>query len=183
MGSEELTPGLLVAMPSLKDPYFEKSVILLCNYTPESAFGLVVNNPSSIRIKDIIVSDLEFKDNLNSPLLLGGPVQQESLWAIHSEDFSCDTTSQVSPDISISGIHEVLGALAREEGPNHYHLGCGYAGWAPGQLDREIEEGAWWLTSLETEFVLDIPYSERWESILKKIGIDPLSSFYESNDF
>ncbi len=183
MGTEELAPGLLVAMPSLKDPYFEKTVILLCNYTAESAFGLVVNNPSSIRIKDIIVSDLEFKEDLTAPLLLGGPVQQESLWAIHSRDFSCETTSQVSPAICISGIHEVLGALARQEGPSQYHLGCGYAGWSPGQLDREIEEGAWWLTSLETEFVLDMPYGERWEAILKKIGIDPLSSFYESKDF
>jgi putative transcriptional regulator len=182
MNEEDLTPGLLVAMPALKDSYFEKTVILLCNYTEESAFGLVINNPSSIRIKDIIASDLKFKDDLTAPLMLGGPVQQESLWAIHSHEFSCDTTSEVSPAISISAIHEVLSAIARKEGPGKYLLGCGYAGWAPGQLDREIEDGAWWLTPLETKFVLEMPFDERWDEILKQIGIDPLSSFFHSGE-
>ncbi|MBF0278508.1 MAG: YqgE/AlgH family protein [SAR324 cluster bacterium] len=183
MNEEEIVPGLLVAMPVLKDSYFEKTVILLCNYTEESAFGLVINTPSTIRIKDIIASDLEFKNELTDPLLLGGPVQKESLWAIHSDDFSCESTSNVSSSISISAIHEVLGALARGEGPEKYLLGCGYAGWAPGQLDREIEEGSWWLTSLDTEYVLDMPYSDRWDAALKKIGIDPLSSFFNTGEF
>lgn len=182
MSEEEIVPGLLVAMPSLKDSYFEKTVILLCNYTEESAFGLVINKPSSIRIKDIIATDLEFKEELTDPLLLGGPVQQESLWAVHSEEFQSETTSPVSSALSISAIHEVLNAIARREGPQKYLLGCGYAGWAPGQLDREIEEGAWWLTALAMEFVLELPYEERWEVILKKIGIDPLEGFFDSGD-
>ncbi len=184
MNEEELVPGLLVAMPVLKDSYFEKTVILLCDYTEESAFGLVVNTPSSICVKDIIATDLEFKDELTEPLLFGGPVQQEeALWAIHSNDFSCKTTAKISRSLSISSILEVLGAIARKEGPEKYLLGCGYAGWGQGQLDREIEEGAWWLTSLEMEYVLEMPYSERWDAILKKIGIDPLSNFFTSGEF
>ena len=182
MLDEQTLPGLLVAMPSLKDSYFEKTVILLCNYTAESAFGLVINKPSSIQIKDIIASNVEGKDTLTEPLLMGGPVQQESLWTIHSNDFEGETTSNISETLGISAIHEVLHAVFEQEGPQHYLLGCGYAGWAPGQLDREIEEGAWWLTALELEFVLELPYEERWEALVKKIGIDPLEGFFASGE-
>ncbi len=179
--NEELTPGLLVAMPSLKDPYFEKTVILLCNYTQESAFGLVINNPSSIQIKDILSEQFEAKEELTNPLLLGGPVQPESLWAIHSSDFTGNTTSKVTATIHISSIQEVLSALVQGEGPHYYHLGCGYAGWGEEQLDREIQEGAWWLTELDVNLVLEMPYSERWENILQQIGIDPFTTSFLKN--
>lgn len=180
MIEEEIVPGLLVAMPSLKDSYFEKTVILLCNYTEESAFGLVINKPSAIPIKEIIASDVQGKEALTAPLLMGGPVQQESLWAIHSSDFESETTSKVSASLGISAIHDVLHAILEQKGPQHYLLGCGYAGWGLGQLDREIEEGSWWLTALALEFVLELPYTERWEALVKKIGIDPLEGFFDS---
>lgn len=176
--SESLTPGILIAMPSLKDPYFEKTVILLCNYTLESAFGLVINTPSSIKIKDVLESQEESKTDLNVSLLVGGPVQPESMWAIHSPDFICTSTSHISPEICISSIHDVLGALIKGTGPGIFHMGCGYSGWGHEQLDREIQEGAWWLTALNTNLVLNMPYTERWTSAITSIGLDPFTASF-----
>lgn len=176
--SEELAPGLLVAMPALKDPYFEKTVILLCNYTEETAFGLVINNPSTIQIKEILSENIDLTENMNCPLLVGGPVQPESLWAVHSSDFSASSTSKIAESVYISSIQDVLLSLVRGQGPQKYHLGCGYAGWGPEQLDREIQEGAWWLSPLDSHLVLSMPYDQRWEAALKQIGIDPLTASF-----
>ena len=80
-------PGILVAMPALKDTYFYKSVILLCRYDEEGAFGLVMNNPSLTQVKEVLSEDMQENTAFNIPLLVGGPVQPESFWAVHSSDF------------------------------------------------------------------------------------------------
>jgi len=182
MADKGYAPAILVAMPSLKDSFFEKSVILLCDYSIEGALGFVINNPSSVNIKDILSGDLSIKDSLNTPLLFGGPVEQEYLWTIHSQDFKSKSTKQVTSSICLSGIYEVLGAISKNEGPEKFHMGCGYAGWGPGQLDLEIERDSWWLAKIETELVLKMDYSHRWDFVLNQIGIDPLSGYFNNGN-
>jgi len=173
------TPSLLVSMPNLNDPFFQKAVILLCDYTPETAFGMIINRPSGLQIKDILVDVEAFSGDLEHPILVGGPVQPELLWAIHSADFNDDTTTQVGSDVHMSSVHEVLEGLSRGTGPRFYHLGSGYAGWGPGQLDGELREGAWWVAPLNDDLILELPYERRWETVLSRIGIDPnTTSFF-----
>ncbi|MBF0239584.1 MAG: YqgE/AlgH family protein [SAR324 cluster bacterium] len=177
----EMIPGLLVAMPSLQDSYFEKTVVLMLNYNSNGAFGVVINKNSNNLIKDLLVN----KDNVNSdkfnfPLLLGGPVQTDSFWALHSPDFSGESSTTVSTNISISSAQEVLLAIVGDEGPQQLHIGCGYAGWGPGQLDREIEDESWWLMPLNESLVMTTEHKKQWEIMIHDLGIDPLMAFIKS---
>lgn len=180
---DKLVPGLLVAMPNLQDPYFQKSVILLCEYDSESAFGVVINRPSSVMVKDIFVEDIKLPHSENLPVLVGGPVQPEFLWAIHSSDYRSESSTHISPKMTLSPVQELLNHTLANVGPQKFHLGCGYAGWGPGQLDKELREGAWWLTPLQDELVLQLPYEQRWVAALESIGIDPnTTSFFSPGE-
>jgi len=175
MDENSLTPGVLVAMPSLKGPYFEKSVILLCNYDETGAFGLVVNRPSSFKVKEVLADELKEHQAFDVPLLVGGPVQPDSFWAVHDTGFKSETTTELSEGVALSAAQDVLLALSNGDGPKDYHLGCGYSGWGDGQLDQEILEESWWLAPLDEPLVLKDSYSERWENIMQTLGMDPLT--------
>jgi putative transcriptional regulator len=176
-------PGILVAMPSLEDPYFSKTVILLCTYNHEGAFGLVMNQPSSLQVREVLTEDFQEHPAFQVPLLVGGPVQPESFWAIHTSDFKGESTSQISEELKLSSAPEVLRALIEERGPSCYHLGCGYSGWGPEQLDREIQEESWWLGPLDIPTILDIDYAARWENTLESLGFDPLMASLPSSGY
>jgi len=180
---EVITPSLLVSMPNLNDPFFQKSVILLCDYTEDSAYGMIINRPSTIHVRDILDADARIKGKLDSPILVGGPVKPEWLWAIHSADFSDETTTKVYPSVYMSSVPEVLKGVTMGEGPAKFHLGSGYAGWGAGQLDGEIKEGAWWVAPMDADLILDMPYDLRWETVLKSLGIDPhMTTFYSPGE-
>ncbi len=178
MQNEPLTPGLLVSMPNLNDPYFQKSVILLCDYTEETAFGVVINRPSPICIRDILTEDADLDADENSPILIGGPVQPELLWALHSTDFEGQSTTKLDVTVSLSSVQDVLTGIAEGRGPHTYQLGFGYAGWGPGQLDQELQEGAWWVAPMDAELVLHMPFNRRWETVLQRLGINPFMTSY-----
>lgn len=169
-------PALLVSLPSLTDPYFQKTVILLCDYTQEHAYGMVINRPSTLKVIDILADPSQFKQNLEGPLMVGGPVSPEFMWALHSQDFLDHSTTKMNT-VSMSSAQEVLRGIAQGSGPSKYLLGSGYAGWGPGQLDRELIEGSWWSVPLDFKLVLELPFEQRWEFVLQSLGIDPLTSF------
>jgi putative transcriptional regulator len=171
---EKLTPGMLTALPNLKGPYFEKTVILMINYTKEGAFGLIMNTPSSARVKDILRGNIDLNDGFDMPLLIGGPVQPESFWAVHSNDFEGETTTRISPRISLSAAQDVLLAISTHSGPKICHMGCGYSGWGPEQLDQEIQNESWWLSPLDETTIMEMPYPERWEKTLAHLGLNPI---------
>ena len=169
-------PGILVAMPALKDTFFNKSVILLCSYDEEGAFGLVMNNPTPTFVKEILSKEMQENIAPDIPLLLGGPVQPESFWAVHSPDFSIKETTILSPKINLSYAQDVLDSLSNGNEVQSYHFGCGYAGWGAGQLDREIQEESWWLGPLNESILIDIEYENRWEKTMMNLGFDLLTT-------
>ncbi len=177
-------PGILVAMPALKDTYFNKSVILLCRYDEEGAFGLVMNHPTATLVKEIpfvkgiLSEEMQRNDAADIPLLLGGPVQPESFWAVHSSDFSVEETTILSPKINLSSAEDVLYSLANGQDVQSYHFGSGYAGWGAGQLDREIQEESWWLGPLDELLLLDLDYKLRWERTMDNLGFDQLTTTF-----
>ena len=171
-------PGILVAMPTLKDTYFNKSVILLCRYDEEGAFGLVMNHPTTTLVKEILSDEIKENVAADIPLLLGGPVQPESFWAVHSSDFSVEETTILSPKINLSSAQDVLYSLANGQDVQSYHFGSGYAGWGAGQLDREIQEESWWLGPLDELLLLDLDYELRWERTMDNLGFDPLTTTF-----
>ena len=171
-------PGILVAMPALNDTFFHKSVILLCRFDEEGAFGLVMNHPTATLVKEILSDEMKENVAADIPLLLGGPVQPESFWAVHSSDFSVEETTILSPKINLSSAQEVLYSLANGQDLRSYHFGCGYAGWGAGQLDREIQEESWWLGPLDELLLLDLDYAMRWETTMDNLGFDPLTTAF-----
>lgn len=180
--SEDFAPHILVAMPSLQDGYFDKSVILLCEYNANGAMGFVINSPSSTSVDDLLGElGLNTDPPQSQQILIGGPVQSELCWVVHSPDFHGKSTTLLGDALALSAAQEVLTSIAEGSIPATYLLGVGYAGWGPGQLDGEIEQGAWWLADMEPGKVIGFPAVERWERVMDILGLNtPYATYCEA---
>ena len=172
-------PHILIAMPSLKDGYFDKSVILLCEYNKSGAMGFVINSASTTSIDDLLGElGLAPEPSADAKILIGGPVQSELCWVVHSPDFEGKSTTSLNDSLSLSAAQEVLTGIAEGQVPFHYILGVGYSGWGPGQLDKEIEQGAWWLAPIDPLSVLELPIEGRWEQVMEDLGLNTSYAAY-----
>lgn len=180
---EELkTPGLLVAMPNMNDPVFRHSVVLLTEYTTEYAFGFITNQPSGSKIEEIFKNEYELGCDPNTPLLVGGPVQLDFLWVLHSSDVVFESTKHITDTLCVSAFIDFNNEALKGKRPKTFHVGFGYAGWGAGQLDRELKEGSWWLTELDHPLLLELDYEKRWKASLDIIGISPQVTFYATGE-
>ena len=165
---------ILIAMPSLKDSLFTHSVILMGEMNTGGALGFIINLPTSTKARDALEMMKIIQDKpLEHSVLFGGPVQTDFFWVIHSSEFSCKTTMKLNQEISLSYAPEVFPLLNDERCPQIYLTGVGYAGWAPNQLDREIEEGSWWLTEYNLENLLHTPFNSHWNQMMESLGVNP----------
>ncbi len=174
----------LVAMPTLKGPFFERSVVYLCSHSDDGAMGLVVNHISSqITFPDLlrqvdILSDEDQQINLPQParsmqVLNGGPVDQGRRFVLHSADFKLESsTLDVSDEICLTATVEILRALAEGSGPQSALLTLGYAGWSPGQLEEELQSNSWLTCSADSSLLFDCEPEQRYERSLELMGID-----------
>lgn len=172
---------LLLAMPSMGDMRFEKSVIYICAHDEQGAMGLVINNP----VKDIefhelldqlkITSDitLDLKAT-NIPVMNGGPVEGARGFLLHSNDFNVDDTIKVAKDIHVTGTLDALKEVAKGNGPQEKLFILGYSGWSAGQLDQELQQNAWLIVDADPALVFHDDQSGKWDMALKKLGIDPV---------
>ncbi len=167
---------LLIAMPQLSDPSFERTVVYLCAHSDAGAIGLVVNRlldgitfPDLIEQLDINVPDPEEQIRVH----FGGPVDSGRGFVLHSADYLQDSTLLVSDDVALTATIDVLKAIASGKGPRQRLLALGYAGWAPGQLDAEIQANGWLHAAPDEELIFGHDLSDRWERAMEKAGIDP----------
>jgi putative transcriptional regulator len=177
--ASQLAPGFLVAAPSLLDPNFRRSVVLLVDHRPEGSLGFVVNRPADVELRGML-EQLGLKapesQRLSSPVLLGGPVLPETGWVVFEQgtvNVENEDVVRISDRLAVSASRELLEALVAEDGPERMLLMLGYAGWGPGQLDAEIAQGAWIPVDFDQRIVFDTPFDERWASALRLLGIDP----------
>ncbi len=163
----------LVAMPGLADPRFSQSVTYICEHNQGGAMGLVINQPASISYSELF-SQLQLNDNYgdNSPLLIGGPVQKERGFVLHSSEKQWASTQPVSDDVYITGSKDILEDIAQNNGPNESLIALGYAGWDAGQLEEEIAQNSWLTVPAEKQIIFNTPISERWHCSAKQIGVD-----------
>lgn len=162
--------SFLIAMPNLQESIFTHSLILLAENTAEGALGFIVNQDSGAKLAQALkLLELESLGHLELPLLIGGPVQTDFFWLIHEPTFIGQGTMRLHSDLFLSPASDVLGE-APEERPLVYQAGVGYAGWGPGQLDREIEEGAWWHAQLGLDLLFETPLEQRWEQAFESLG-------------
>ncbi len=174
---DTLVGNFLIAMPSLGDPNFRRSVVLLGAHSlEEGAFGLIVNRPLDIELSEILDElGLEIPKSDFPRVLAGGPVEPSHGFVLFAlADRPLESDDLLLPEgLTVSGNTETLAAFASGGLSGTYSLILGYSGWHPGQLETEIEENSWLVAPLKTSIVFDIPYEDRWEAALNSIGVDP----------
>lgn len=179
--ASELSPGFLVAAPSLLDPNFRRTVVLLVDHRPEGSLGFIVNRPADVRLRSMLEPlGLEGKGAGlgDAPVLVGGPVLPNTGWIVFEQGESSppreyEDVIKVSDSLAVSASRELLETLVQENGTSRMFLVLGYAGWGPSQLDDEIAQGAWIPVDFDERIVFDTPFDERWSAALRSLGIDP----------
>ncbi len=175
-----LTGQLLIAMPSMNDPRFERTVIYMCAHGEEGAMGLVINKPlDSLSFTDLM-EQLGVEDSeAEMSILSGGPVETGRGFVLHSSDYDREGSLAVSEDIRLTATIDVLKAIAAGKGPQKRLLALGYAGWAPGQLDGEIQDNGWLTAPADDAILFDGALESKWSRAIAKLGVDAsmLSSF------
>lgn len=176
-GMQSLMGKLLIAMPGIGDPRFEKSVVLLCVHTPEAAMGVVLNKPrNSVTIADVLGQlGIESARPLPTrPVLEGGPVKPDRGFVLHSADYGArGSTQDVAPGVRLTATRDVLDALAADESPAEYQLALGYAGWGPGQLESELSANVWLVGEPQHAIVFGAAHKTKWVDAIRDIGFDP----------
>ena len=170
-------PGqLLIAMPSMTDPRFEKSVIYMCAHNADGAMGLVINRAIDSLTFPELLEQLEIDSGSGGDqirVLFGGPVEQARGFVLHSPDYLQDASLVVDDNVVLTATIDILRAIADGTGPNNCLLALGYAGWGAGQLDSEIKSNGWLSVDADEELVFGCNLDEKWERAMTKIGIDP----------
>jgi putative transcriptional regulator len=176
-----LAGRLLVAMPGIGDPRFERAVVFLCAHNAEHAMGLAVNRPVNGLSIGSVLMRLKIGERNGAielpqdPVLMGGPVERDRGFVLHTDDYVCPTSSEkVAPGIALTATPEVLEAIAgHNTRPRRSLLALGYAGWDGGQLEREIIANTWLICDADEDLIFDADHATKWERALAKIGVKP----------
>jgi len=175
--SDTLTGKLLVAMPGIGDPRFDKTVIIMCAHDTEHAMGVVINKPK----EDLTLSEvlghlgLEAGDAVSARMVLdGGPVRPDRGYVLHSEDFAAgEATQAIAPGVRLTATRDVLEAVAGDRAPANFVLALGCAGWRGGQLENELKHNAWLVVDFDNAIVFDETHEDKWERAIKSLGFHP----------
>jgi len=172
---DNLQGKLLLAMPDMGDPRFERSAIYILSHNEEGAMGFVVNHPAEgLTLKDILQNmpeEIGRTGLVNMPIFIGGPVQGENGYVLFSADPRSNDNHEVP--IQITQSVEILKDAARNRGPAHMRLVLGYAGWGPGQLESELQDNAWLVAAGDQSLIFDPRPEEIWAKAVASLGIDP----------
>jgi putative transcriptional regulator len=171
-----LTGQLLIAMPQMMDPRFARSVVYVCAHSEdEGAMGLVVNKPLASLTMDELFTHLKLEPTNHGssrPVHFGGPVEPGRGFVLHTADYREDATLVVGDGFAVTATLDILRKIGKCEGPQRSLLALGYAGWAPGQLDAEMQANGWLSVSPDTELIFDGELEGKWRRALGKLGID-----------
>ena len=172
-----LTGQLLIAMPAMADPRFAQTVVYLCAHTADGAMGLVLNRPIVKPTFDDLLKQLQVAPSPPARqirLCAGGPVANARGFVLHTSDWTGEGSLRVDDSMALTASLDVLKVIAEGGGPRECILALGYAGWGPGQLDREIQENAWLSVSADETLLFDPNHDTKWRRALAKLHIDPL---------
>lgn len=183
-GRSYLDGQLLIAMPTMSDPRFERSVIYVCAHSEDGAMGIIVNQAADhigftelLRQLDVIGEGEEIRlpDAVNAMKVhVGGPVETGRGFVLHSADwFVENSTLPIDDGICLTATLDILKAIAHGQGPMNSLLALGYSGWAPGQLESEIQANGWLHCSADPRIVFGGDLGSKYDQALRKIGIDP----------
>ena len=166
-----LAGHLLVAVPEMKDPNFSRTVVYMVEHNPRGALGLVVNEPMGEVPVDLLLGEREAEGGQAEPAAAGprvlvhygGPVERRAPFILHSTDVMPESSVKVDKQVAFSRDHELLRAAVSGMGPRHLVFALGYAGWAPGQLESEIERGGWYVIEWDASLVFGTDHAGKWQ--------------------
>jgi putative transcriptional regulator len=182
--SSFLDGQMLIAMPGMSDPRFDRSVIFMCAHSDNGAMGIIVNKRAPMisfselldRL-DILPQENRIKlpDDVQSMLVqFGGPVEPGRGFVLHTSDyFSADTSLPIDERVALTATLDILRAIAGGQGPRRSLLALGYAGWAPGQLEDEIQRNGWLSCAADEDLLFSHDLDGKYLNALHKIGVDP----------
>lgn len=167
---------ILMAMPGIDDPRFERAVILMCAHSADHAMGLALNRPVEGLTTPDLLRRLGVEPNYameDNPVLFGGPVDRERGFVVHTDDYRCVQSSQsVCEGIAWTATRDVLEAMADSaRHPRRALLALGYAGWGAGQLERELHENVWLTCEPDEDLLFGGEHDLKWSKALAKIGV------------
>lgn len=170
-----LTNQFLIAMPGMADPIFAKTVTYLCQHNPEGALGIIVNRPSDLTLGEVMEQmNIEVHQSRVEQMRVyfGGPVHRERGFVLHEPGGQWDSTMPVSESISLTTSRDILEAIGSGEGPARVLVALGYAGWAQGQLEKEIIENSWLNVPVDLSILFDRPANHRWKAAAESMGVN-----------
>jgi putative transcriptional regulator len=198
---DSLAPGFLIGAPQLEGGPFERAVILMVHHDQEGAMGFIINKAVDIDFGSLLESADQplsipvSESSYGKTVFFGGPVRVEQLWVVFQQqgqgadastaksvepvepvgDLEAISRLDFHPEWALASSSSVIESLAADERPGDYLPIIGYAGWGPGQLESEIEEGSWLAIDFEADLLVDTPPADRWEAALDTVGLDPAS--------
>jgi putative transcriptional regulator len=165
----------LIAMPSLADPNFFRTVTLICEHNNAGAMGIVINRMTDLSLQDILQQigvKSGHSDEAKMSVYFGGPVQTNRGFVVHEPLGNWESTLAVTDTLGVSTSRDVLAALAEKRGPDRCLVALGYAGWSAGQLEQEIAENSWLSGPADHSIVFKTPVEERWRAAAELLGVD-----------
>ena len=171
-----LNGKLLLAMPGLEDPRFNKSVLYIFTHNKDGAMGIVINQPiNAVNFEDLAEQmsiDLK-KVKVDIPVLFGGPMELSRGFVLHSSDYIKDETILTKDGLAVTGTIDILKDIVSGKGPKNRLFALGYAGWGPGQLEEEIQSNSWAMVEADKNLIFNIDLNRKWNGAFAKLGIDP----------
>ena len=171
--TEAFRPTLLLSMPQMQDPNFARTVVLLCDYLPEGAFGLVLNRPSGAAARDMVRLSPPVVAANDTPLFIGGPVEPQRGWMLLADPPGTDEYRTIVEGLYLSASMDLLRWVLEAYPQPRARVIAGYAGWGPGQLDDELAQSAWLMSEVELDLIFDVAPEAMWETAIRRLGADP----------
>jgi len=170
-----LQQQLLIAMPAMADPNFSRSVTLMCQHNEEGAIGITINRQSDFTLGELLFQlniPCESQEISSMIVLEGGPVSPDRGFVLHSPVEGFDSSIKINKDIMVTTSRDILSAIATGNGPRHFLVALGYAGWGDGQLESEMRQNAWLSVPADKGVLFESDLQNRWEKAVGTLGFN-----------
>ncbi|MCC8996241.1 MAG: YqgE/AlgH family protein [Nitrosomonas sp.] len=183
MKNVNLTHHFLMAMPTMKDSVFSKTLTYICEHNDRGAFGLVINRPTDLNLmglfKQLGIPQLDESINKLTPILFGGPVQVDCGFVLHNPVGKWQSSLAVNKEIALTTSLDIMKAIANDEGPENTLIALGYAGWSPGQIELELSQNTWLTVPASHEVIFNLASEEKFTAAMQLLGIHDANLSHE----
>ncbi|MDR2166191.1 MAG: YqgE/AlgH family protein [Zoogloeaceae bacterium] len=174
MDNLDLTHHFLIAMPNMADPFFNRSLIYLCEHNPQGAMGIIVNRPIDLALTGFfekVELELDSKDIGRLPVHFGGPVQTDRGFVLHRPNGKWQSSLKITDEIGLTSSKDILVTIGKTGKPQDIIVTLGYAGWGAGQLENELGQNAWLTVSASADILFKLPPEDRLPAAMQTLGI------------